>query len=324
MEEMDTYLQLKSILEQTYTGDFIERAEQQLQWECGTVFVKSEISIFSKCRKILENWKLDCSEISNRGNLGGSITAYLMGVSEIDPIAYSLYPEFTFGVNGKRMPDLELNIPNHLIEVVQRIQTGGAQIKLIPHQEMEHLYHLSKQMGIALKDVPCNEPEVLAFFTEKKGGLKKYCKDSIPELAEASVREMIEVFKPKNFAHFCKILGLYYKTGLWKDNREKLVKEGRADIDAVISCREDIFEYCLMLGIDRDTAYQITENVRMGRVFRKKCSQWEDWKRMLLERSTPEWFVHSCELTEYLFPRAHLVSYMRMHMRMGWFLLHYS
>lgn len=324
IKEANIFSQLEPVLEQWYTGESYKAAKQHLEWESATVFAQTDVHAFRKCRKILEEWQLDCSEISSRGSMGSSIMAYLMGVSDIDPISYSLYPEFIFGIKGEKMPDLELNIPRHLIDVVERIPVGGIHIKLIPHEEMGMLWRLSGQTGVALKEVPCDDSEVLSLLTEEKQDWGRRYPNIIPEFEEAVVKEMIALFKPKNFGQFCKILGLYYGTGTWEGNGEQFAKEGMADVDSLISCREDIFEHCLSIGISREIAYEITENIRMGRVFRNRCDQWEDWKRVMIERDTPEWFVRSCERTEYLFPRAHLVSYMRMHMRMGWFALRFQ
>ena len=323
IKESNIFSQLEPVLEQRYAGESYKEAKQHLEWESATVFAQTDAHAFRKCKKILEEWQLDCSEISGRGSMGSSIMAYLMGILDIDPISYSLYPEFVFGIKGEKMPDLELNIPGHLIDVVKRISVGGIQIKLIPHEEMGMLQRLSGQTGIPLKKVPSDDSEVLSLLTEEKKSRGRRCLDIIPEFEKVSVKEMISVLKPKNFGQFCKVLGLSYGTGMWEGNGEQFAKEGLADVDSLISCREDVFEHCLSIEMSRETAYEITENIRMGRVFRNRCDQWEDWKRGMLERDTPEWFVRSCERTEYLFPRAHLVSYMRMHMRMGWFSLHF-
>lgn len=84
-----------------------------------------------------------------------------------------------------------------------------------------------------------------------------------------------------------------------------------------------MFEYNLSLGLDRVTAFEIAEAVRKGAVSRGKKVKWQNWKKQLVEAGAPEWYIWSCEQIGYLFPRAHVISYIFMSMKLGWFKVHY-
>ena len=58
---------------------------------------------------------------------------------------------------------------------------------------------------------------------------------------------------------------MQHGTGTWINNEESLLATGAVTTEQVIACREDVMEYLLARGVERETAYEMMEDVRKGR-----------------------------------------------------------
>lgn len=193
---------------------------------------------------------------------------------------------------------------------------------LLTHDSLEMLIELAERTGIAIETVPVDSKEVLHLFEVDDNGQVIGCAD-LPEFQSEYVQNVICLLKPRDFDDMVKILSIIHGTGSWDGNAEKLVKDNGLGIKEIIANRDDVFEYILALGIDRKTAFEISEAVRKGIVSRGRNVKWQNWKRQLIDAGASDWFVWSCEQIRYLFPRAHAISYLIMTMRLGWYKLHY-
>ncbi|MCR4762894.1 MAG: hypothetical protein K5696_05130, partial [Lachnospiraceae bacterium] len=133
---------------------------------------------------------------------------------------------------------------------------------------------------------------------------------SADELIE---KEILDACDPKTDAEYVKCFGMSLSTGTWTDNAEVLLRDGTAPLKELIATREDVYEYLLDHGIEREKAFEIAEYVRKGKANSR------GWKDGMLETmqaaGIPEWYVHSCEKVRYLFPRAHVLAYYRKYVR---------
>lgn len=195
-------------------------------------------------------------------------------------------------------------------------------LDLLSHDTPEMLIRLSELTGVDLADVPIESKEVLDLFVTDENGEATMCAD-LPEFYSERVRKMVSKLKPANFADLVKICALSHGTGCWEENGEILVEEKGLGIKDIIGSRDDVFGYILSLGMNRKTAYEISEAVRKGIILHSKKAKWKEWKKELLQNGAKDWFLWSCEQILYVFPKAHAVSYMIMTMRMGWFKVHY-
>ena len=131
------------------------------------------------------------------------------------------------------------------------------------------------------------------------------------------------MLKPSCFEDLVKIFTLSHGTGCWEESGQVLVEKKHFGSKELIGSRDDVFHYCLNLGIDRKTAFEISEAVRKGIASRGRNTKWSNWKKLLIQSGAEEWFIWSCEQIYYLFPKAHAVSYMIVNMKLGWFKVHY-
>ena len=196
-------------------------------------------------------------------------------------------------------------------------------LDIIGHTTLDYLMKLSQMTAIELSKIPLETPVVMDIFKPNKRIHESVGCDDLPELGTEYAQELISKLHPESFNDFTKIISLCHSTGAWKENGESLVDNGIASIRELICCREDVEDYCLSLGIERDTSYKIMEAISEGHIYSGKCKEWMDWKNILLENGAPEWFIWSCEKIRYLFPRSNDISYLLITLRLAWFKIYY-
>ena len=69
--------------------------------------------------------------------------------------------------------------------------------------------------------------------------------------------------------------------------------------------------------------YARMEDVRKGKVAKKKSAGWDEWKKEMKEHNVPDWYIWSCERIEYMFPKAHAAAYVMMAWRIAYCKIYY-
>lgn len=183
------------------------------------------------------------------------------------------------------------------------------------------LRDLTLRTGIDLADVPVCSKEALSLFLPDEDGRVTKCA-ALPEFRSAYVREMVAILKPESFNDLVKILGLVHSTGAWLDYGKELVTGKGLSLRDLIADRDDVFDYLISMGIERAEAFAISDAVRKGMIARKRNPKWDEWKQDMIRAGVPDWYLSLCQHINYLFPRAHSISYLIMNMRLAWFQLH--
>ena len=191
----------------------------------------------------------------------------------------------------------------------------------LEHTSPEILKRLYDITGANPEDIRFEDPEVMDMFTAKNGSIPQCA--GIPEFGSEYVLSAIKVANPQNFDELVKLCGLMHGTEVWLGNAEDLIKEGTTGIAEVIADRDDVYNILCSYGIDEETAFNVAEDVRKGKVRNGKSRKWNEWKAMILNRGVPDWFVQSCEKIRYLFPKAHSYAYVLSAWRIAWYKLHY-
>lgn len=93
----------------------------------------------------------------------------------------------------------------------------------------------------------------------------------------------------------------------WDDNGDVLFKEKSIPLKDLIACREDVYEYMRDHGITDEMAYEIAEYVSIGKVRRRGWP--EDMSNAMEKADVPNWYLVSCQMIGYLFPRAHFMEW---------------
>ena len=140
----------------------------------------------------------------------------------------------------------------------------------------------------------------------------------IPEFGTKLAKDMLSDIRPSSVAHLLKISGLSHGTDVWNGNAKDFMqgkKEGfeKIPFDDLIGCRDDIMVYLMQKNLPAIDAFKIMESVRKGRGLDPKQ------EREMLDYGVPKWYIESCKLIKYMFPKAHATAYVIMALRIGWF-----
>ncbi|MDR2828577.1 MAG: PolC-type DNA polymerase III [Acholeplasmatales bacterium] len=182
-------------------------------------------------------------------------------------------------------------------------------------------------------DIPLDDPNIYRLFNDteiigipKNRTTEKNSVLGLPEFGTNFVKGMLASTSPKSFGDLVKISGLSHGTDVWLGNAEDLVtgktKYGKLPFDKIISCRDDIMETLIReYNVPSATAFEIMEFVRKGKPSENK-EKWDKYVKILQENNVPEWYIYSCGLIKYMFPRAHATAYVIMAVRIAWFKLY--
>ena len=95
-----------------------KKALKQFDWELEAINKTGMAFIFLLMRKLYDEHGVSSSVVPSRGSWGSSITAYLCGLTDIDPLKYNLSPEFVFGIDRDKEIDMDFNFPGPIREAI--------------------------------------------------------------------------------------------------------------------------------------------------------------------------------------------------------------
>lgn len=175
-------------------------------------------------------------------------------------------------------------------------------------------------------EIPLTDSKVFGLFTglqslelssEEVAG-EKIGTSGIPEFGTATSKKMLEEIDLRTFSDLLKVSGLSHGTNVWTGNARDFhlgLKRGYPAVPFkdLIGCRDDIMVYLLDKNLPPSDAFKIMESVRKG----KGIST--DFEKEMLSYGVPKWYIESCKLIKYMFPKAHATAYVIMALRIGWF-----
>ena len=173
--------------------------------------------------------------------------------------------------------------------------------------------------------IPLDDKDVMSLFsgTEALGITPDQisgCRlgtQGIPEFGTDFVIQMLIDTQPKSFTDLIRISGLSHGTGVWLDNAQKLIKEGKTKLSGAICCRDDIMNYLIQAGIDPSLSFKTMESVRKGKGLKPEM------EAAMKEANVPDWYIWSCRQIKYMFPKAHAAAYVMMAWRIAYCKVHY-
>lgn len=207
---------------------------------------------------------------------------------------------------------------NHIITYTVTSDKSACSFTFLADTEFEKYQGLERATGTAFERVNFSQNDVLNEF--RLGNT-----DGIPEFRTDFYEDMAEEVSPKAFYDLIQIAGLSHGTGVWIGNAKELVNQG-LPVSNVIAYRDDVFnhieKHMLRKGMwDTGYAYKIMEDTRRGVYFRGGVS--DEMKKQLKAIEVEDWFVDSIGKIQYLFPKAHGVTYVKMAATLMWYKIHY-
>ena len=194
-------------------------------------------------------------------------------------------------------------------------------LDILGHDDPTMIRMLEDLTGISARTVPLDQRDVMSLFAgtqalgispEDIGGCKLGCL-GIPEFGTDFAMQMLIDTKPKYFSDLVRIAGLSHGTDVWLGNAQVLIQNGTATISTAICTRDDIMIYLIGKGVESGLAFTIMESVRKGKGLR------DEWIQTMKEHDVPEWYIWSCKLIKYMFPKAHAAAYVMMAYRIAWY-----
>ena len=204
-------------------------------------------------------------------------------------------------------------------------------LDILGHDDPTMIRMLQDLTGIDPLKIPLDDPQVMTLFqdtsalgiTPEQIGGTRLGSLGIPEFGTDFAMQMLIDTHPTSFSDLVRIAGLAHGTDVWLGNAQKLIAEGTATISTAICTRDDIMTYLIGMGLDPGESFQIMENVRKGKVAKGKCKDWPAWKEDMIAHGVPDWYVWSCEMIKYMFPKAHAAAYVMMAWRIAYCKVNY-
>ena len=186
----------------------------------------------------------------------------------------------------------------------------------------EMIYRLENSTGYPAEQISFTDVSMFnAVPTDKCGRLLL---NGIPGLesdyADCIINTVMAFQGKIDFWDFVKINGMMHGMDVWLGNGEVLLKEGHK-LEELISSIEDCFDYFRQHGIERTTAYLMSESIRKGKA---RWDGWTDkWKDELEGHDIPKWYIDSCRKILCLFPRAYCICYAKIYWQLIYYKTHY-
>jgi len=180
-----------------------------------------------------------------------------------------------------------------------------------------------------VEEIPLCDQEVFKLFngleslglTEEQTFGQQIGTTGLPEFGTNMAKNMLSEIRPTTVDSLLKISGLSHGTMVWHGNARDFMLGtypgyGKIPFEELIGCRDDIMVYLMSKNLPAADAFSIMETVR-----KHKGLKPEQIKEMR-DYDVPEWYIESCKLIEYMFPKAHATAYVIMALRIGWFKVH--
>ena len=198
-------------------------------------------------------------------------------------------------------------------------------LDILGHDDPTMIRMLEDLTGLNARTIPLDDPGVMSLFksTEALGitpedidGCPLGCL-GIPEFGTDFVIQMVVDAKPQSFSDLVRISGLSHGTDVWLNNAQRFIKEGKATISTAICTRDDIMLYLIHTGVEPSLSFTIMESVRKGKGLKP------EWIEAMKAAGVEDWYIESCTLIKYMFPKAHAAAYVMMAWRIAYCKINY-
>lgn len=334
-----------------YGNPLPKEIQERLNLELNSIISNGLDIVYMITKKLVEKSKKYGYLVGNRGCIGSSFVAYLLGITECNPLpqkynGFNVPFEIFAGIDFNETLDINLsvaidihkNICEYLDELLKEegiyknsgdigksngiytfkriIETKEgkqlANINILSHSLLMPLKELYQLTNINPQKIPLDEnKEEVIKITDLLIKNQFYLHADLE-----NILDIISKIKIDTFDNLIIIVGLLYGTGT-QNTREAILENITSDLSQIISSRDDIMVYLMQKGIDRITAYHIMENVRKGKGLTAEM------ETTMSKHNIPDWYIKLCNKIEFLFPKAHNVGYAILEYRLAWYGIHY-
>ena len=192
-------------------------------------------------------------------------------------------------------------------------------LDILGHDDPTMIRFLEDLTGEDAKTWPMDDAKVISLFNSCEAlGVKPEQIGTdlgslgLPELGTNFVMNMLRECKPKSFSDMIRISGLSHGTDVWTNNAQTLIKEGKCELQTAICTRDDIMTFLILKGIEAGKSFKIMESVRKGKGLQPEMEE------VMKANNIPDWYIWSCKMIKYMFPKAHACAYVMMAFRIAY------
>lgn len=330
-------------LKELYGEDIDQAILERYHAEMEIICKQQWENLFMVAYLITRKMKEDNQIIMPTGCSSSSFVAYLLGISNINPIDYNIPYETFIGTHGEKTPIIELRIDwkyliGRLKKYVEDLLGREKCIAYIPnfYIKLEILTNDNLTINLIADDLPA-QIRCLEEITKVKHNDIQINDNEIQKLLEREGiskilgyqsnigKQIFSEIKPRKIEHLVKAYTLLH-AGLWENNVENLVKTH--DIEELPCSRDDIFLYLNSKDVEKEVAYNIMEFVRKGKFAKGNTNKqilekWEEYTEIMKKHNIPEWYIKSLEKIKYMFPKAHAYNVTILSLYVAWYKLYY-
>ena len=287
------------------TGAGIADAYKQMEKELSYIEQQKSAPLVIEAYEALTAVEAKAKDFCIKGALGASVVLHIMGITEIEPLSISpkVYPEFCFGLDGEKKLALELFVTNKLYEKLVRYfdnYTGEARVR---HKHFSNGALHGVRISDPNRSIGVNDSLEFSFLFTPVASYKTFGKS-------ITTGQPFDELKPETFDEQVKCMcWKSFDNGTWEGNGRELYRAGSAKLEELIANREDLFEYLMLHGIDKKTAFDLTQDIIFGRVCRNGWN--EEIRELLNHANIPEWYIHSLEKIRGLSSRMHAITMLK-------------
>ncbi|WP_027122412.1 PolC-type DNA polymerase III [[Mycoplasma] imitans] len=199
-------------------------------------------------------------------------------------------------------------------------------LDILAQEDPTILKYLYETTNVKPEDIPNNDRDVLSLFnidhcleSVNKNPILKGATGAlgIPEFGTKTTRDILKIAQPASVADLIRVSGLSHGTDVWSNNAADLIVDKNYKLNEVIACRDDIMTYLSSIGIEKQIAFNIMEDVRKGKKLKP------EYEKIMNEFNVSQDYIDSCNKIKYMFPKAHATAYVLMAWKIAWFKVHY-
>ena len=313
--------------------------KDRLDLELNSIINNHFETIYLICRELVKYSNKLGYETGFRSSIGNSLVAYLLGITNINPIQYNLPFEIFASKNYDKEPKINLYFSSKIqSKIVRYLQEryGKTKVNILGNDDITILHELEKETNTSSKNIKLDDKETLKMFLHANDKSYQISTNGISEFGNVLVKKMVEIAKPRNFNELVCISALSHGSRTWNYNACLLIEEKGKKVDEVISNRADMYNYLLNAEIDKNIAYDITLFITDGKALKGRSlwklqneeykefrDKWEEYKKILREHNIPNWYIEDAEKIEYLFLKSCAIENTINEFKIGWYKVHY-
>ncbi|MCE8163344.1 MAG: hypothetical protein I3273_03355 [Candidatus Moeniiplasma glomeromycotorum] len=177
-------------------------------------------------------------------------------------------------------------------------------VDILGHDEptvLQKLFQLTHKDPL---EISFQDEKVMAVFTQADTlGIPEFGTDFVK-------RSLLTPLKPTKFSQLVQISGFSHGTDVWTQNQQTIYKNKELALNELIACREDIWNFLVLWGVDKKRAFIATEYIRKKELGWEKLAPdiKEEIKSKLNDREGELYFSILSKI-KYIFPKPHAIAY---------------